>query len=658
MTSQTATEARTAPRASDVRELEAPGSSRNQRWALAGLLVLTGVLYLVGLDQSGWANSYYSAAALAGSQDWTAFLFGSFDASNAISVDKAPAALWPMALSVRFFGLSSWSLLVPQAIMGVASVALLYASVRRWATPAAGLLAGLVLALTPVAALIFRFNNPDALLMLLLLAAVYATQRGIERAASRAGTWWFAAAGVAVGFAFLAKMLQAFLIVPVLAAVVLLAAPVPVWRRISQIGVAAAATLVSAGWWVALVELTPADWRPYVGGSQTNSVLELIFGYNGLGRLTGDEVGSVTGPTGAGAGTSPWGSTGWDRVFGTSWGGQASWLLPAAALLLIAGLALTWHRPRTDRTRAALLIWGGWLVVTWAVFSFAEGIIHEYYAVALVPPIAAIVGIGAVMFWARREQGWARGVLAAVVVISVSWGAVLLGRAEWNAWLVPVVLVFGLGSAALLLAPWRRVWPWTAVVALAAVLLGPAAWTLQTVATPHTGSLPLAGPTVAAQPGGGPGGQGPPGGPTTGGPPTGTTTGGAAPNGGPTAQGGLLDASTPSDEVVGALANDAESYTWVAAAVGAQSAASYQLATELPVLAVGGFNGSDPSPTLAEFQQLVAAGTVHWFVAGDGGGPSNGGSDASVQITEWVASTFEATQYDGVVLYDLSTGTG
>ena len=493
---------------------EAPSgglSPRAARLALACLLGGTAVLYLWGLGASGWANAYYSAAAQAGSQSWTAFLFGSFDAGNAITVDKPPASLWPMALSVRIFGLSSWSILVPQALMGVASVALLYATVRRWASVEAGLLAGLVMALTPVAALIFRFNNPDALLVLLMITAVYAVQRGIDGAATRAGTWWFVLAGAALGFGFLTKMLQAFLVVPALVGVVLLAAPTGMWRRIRLVAVMGAATVVSAGWWVALVELTPADQRPYVGGSQTNSVLELMLGYNGVGRLTGEEVGSVTG---GGPGGSIWGATGWDRVFSASWAGQASWLLPSALVLLAAGLWATRRAARTDRTRASLLVWGGWLVVTALVFSFAQGIIHEYYSVALAPAIAALVGIGAALLWSRRSDWRSRATLAAAGATAAVWAAVLLGRSpDWNPWLVPLVLGLGLGGAAVLLTPWRGWYAWAAAASLVGVLLGPAAWAVQTAATPHTGSLPLAGPTAAARAGAPGAGGGPLGGP-------------------------------------------------------------------------------------------------------------------------------------------------
>ncbi len=333
------------------------------------LLLATAVAYLWGLGDSGWANSFYSAAVEAASKSWKAFFFGSFDAANFITVDKPPAALWVMDLSARLFGLSAWSILVPQALEGVASVAILYTTIRRWFSPGAGLLAGAVLALTPVAALMFRFNNPDALLVLLLTASAYAVVRALERSETK----WLLLAAALLGTGFLTKMLAAFLVVPALVLVYLLAAETGLGRRLWQLLLAAAVLIVSSGWWVAIVQLVPAADRPYVGGSQDNNLLNLIFSYNGFGRLTGNEVGSVGGGGQAG---SMWGATGWSRLFQTDMGGQISWLLPAALILFLVVLIWTWRRGRTDRTRAQMLIWGGWFLVTAVVFSFAQGIIH------------------------------------------------------------------------------------------------------------------------------------------------------------------------------------------------------------------------------------------------------------------------------------------
>jgi 4-amino-4-deoxy-L-arabinose transferase-like glycosyltransferase len=628
-----------------------PRAARSwERQALLGLLGVTALLYLWDLGASGWANAYYSAAAQAGATSWKAWFFGAFDSSSYITVDKPPASIWVMGLSARLFGVNAWSILVPQALMGVASVGVLYATVRRTFTAPAALLAGAVLAVTPVAALMFRFNNPDALLVLLLTGAAYAVVRALQAASTR----WLVIAAALVGTGFLTKMLQAFVLVPVFALVYLCCAPTPLRRRLAQLLAAGAALVVSAGWWVAAVTLWPASSRPYVGGSQHNSVLELVLGYNGLGRLTGNETGSVGGGA-AGAG-GRWGETGFLRMFNSSYGGQISWLIPAALVLMTALLWLSRRAPRSSVQRAQVLLWGGWLLLTGLVFSLAKGIIHEYYSVALAPAIGALVGIGAVSLWRLRSQVVARAARAASLAVTAVWATVLLDRsASWQPWIRPTVLVLGLGAAVAVLGL-DRLSPLAsravAGVALVAALLGPTAYTLSTVTTAHSGSLPTAGPAVAGGRFGGPGG-GPGGGRFQGAPPAGAIA--RAPMGG---AGGLLNASTPGTAVVQALKADASSYTWVAAAVGANTAAGYQLASGEPVMAIGGFNGSDPTPTLAEFQAQVAQGKVHWFISGGlgmGGGPGGGSGTASA-IASWVQSTYQATTVDGVTMYDLTGG--
>jgi 4-amino-4-deoxy-L-arabinose transferase-like glycosyltransferase len=524
-------------------------------------------------------------------------------------------------------------------------------------------------------------------------------------------------------------MLQAFLVIPVFAGVYLLAAPTGGWRRIRQLLLSGLAVVVSAGWWVAVVELVPASARPYIGGSQQNSILELTLGYNGLGRITGNEEGSVgPGRMGGGGGGPFSAQTGWLRMFDTEVGGQISWLLPAALLLLVAGLVLAGRAARTDRTRAGLLLWGGWLLVTGLIFSFMSGIFHAYYTVALAPAVGALVGIGVTLLWRARTALDRRRALAATATLAVTlavtawWSWRLLGRsADWYPWLRTAVLVVGLAAAAVLLLvdrlP-RRVAPVVLALGAVAALAGPVAYALQTAATPHTGSIPSAGPFVQGGPGrggfpggrmpvgmefpggpnggtaqngrfpGGTGGQGQfpgfPGGPNgtlPGGQDDGTGSNGTGSNGGTgqdggTGQqfpggafpggdgrsqrngggmGGLLDAREPSAEMTALLTADADHYTWVAATVGSNNASGYQLATRRPVMPIGGFNGSDPSPTLAQFQQYVAAGKIHYFIGG-GGFRANGGSNASQEIATWVAAHFTARTVDGVTVYDLSSG--
>ncbi|WP_344284904.1 glycosyltransferase family 39 protein, partial [Actinomadura napierensis] len=477
------------------------GPAADPAWARPALLVLlaaTAVLYLWGLGASGWANAFYSAAVQAGATSWKAFFFGSSDAANAITVDKTPGALWPMEITARIFGVNSWSVLAPQALMGVATVATLYAAVRRRFPAWAGLLAGAAFALTPVAALMFRFNNPDALLVLLLTAGAYAALRAQENASTR----WLMVAAACVGTGFLAKMMQAFLVVPVFALVYLISAPTPLRRRLWQLLLAGAALVAAAGWWVLAVALVPASSRPYIGGSQHDSVLELALGYNGLGRLNGEETGGL-GNLNQDAGVG--------RMFGAAIGGQISWLLPAALILLAAGLWATRRAPRTDPARAALLVWGGWLLLTGAIFSEMQGIFHEYYTVALAPAIAALVGIGAALLWERRRTTEGAVFLSVSVAVTAVWAYVLLGRAPgWHPWLGLVVVAAGLLAAAPLAGVRLlrgRLLAAVLVLAAAASLAGPAAYAVDTAGTPHTGSIVTAGPRASG--GFGPGGGGP-----------------------------------------------------------------------------------------------------------------------------------------------------
>jgi 4-amino-4-deoxy-L-arabinose transferase-like glycosyltransferase len=605
------------------------------RWArpaLLALLLATAALYLWGLGSSGWANDYYAAAAQAGTQDLTAWLFGSLDPGNAITVDKPPAALWVMALSGRLFGFSAFTMLLPQALMGVGSVALLYAAVRRTSGPVAGLIAGAALALTPVAALMFRFNNPDALLVLLLVAAAYFTVRATETASTR----WIALAGCAIGFAFLTKMLQAFLVVPGLALVFLVAAPVGLWQRIGKLLVGAAAMIASAGWYVALVSLWPAGSRPYIGGSTDNSLLQLALGYNGIDRVVGGDGGpGGGGPGGGGPGGGAnlffGGDPGIGRLFGQSMGTEASWLLPAALIGLVAGLWFTRRMARTASVRAGLLLWGGWLLVTGAVFSFMDGTIHPYYTVALAPAIAALVGISVWELWRGREFLMPRIVLAAMSAATGIWAFILLDRTpDWLPALRWIVLVGSVVVASMLVVGAHRLGPATAVLALCAMLFGAggtAAYTIETIANAHSGPMTTSGPSRDGGPdagalGGGPGGRGP---------------------------GGAQADNAALAELVKGVGN-----RWAAATVGSFTASSLELQTGASIMAIGGFTGSDNSPTLTQFQAYVAEGQVRYFIPGDREGPPGGRSGTAGDITAWVQQHFKSIDIGGTTVYDLS----
>jgi 4-amino-4-deoxy-L-arabinose transferase-like glycosyltransferase len=681
------------------------------RWTLPALLVLlagTAMLYLWGLSASGMANDFYAAAVQAGTRSWKAFLFGSFDSANFITVDKPPASLWVMELSGRLFGFSSWSMLAPQALEGVAAVGLLYATVRRWSGPVAGLLAGAMLALTPVAVLMFRFNNPDALLTLLMVLGAYAVTRAIERASLR----WMILAGTAVGFGFLTKTLEAFLVLPAFGLVYLVAAPTALRRRLLHLLAGLGALLVSAGWWVLTVQLWPASDRPYIGGSTDNSVLGVAFGYNGLGRITGNEGGGpgtagargggTGGPTPAageavaggfgsraagGGNPSFGGSTGLGRLFGDSMGTQISWLVPAALIGLLAGLWLTRRAPRTDRTRAALLLSGGWLLVTAVVFSYMQGIIHPYYTVVLAPPIAALVAIGGRELWRHRDSWFGRVGLAAMVGATGFWSESLLGRTptwhpELRYALIPLILV----AVIALLVPVRRLARLTVVgMAIAALVgvLGTGGYALSTASTPHSGAIPAAGPNqVTGAMGAGPragGGATAGGGPRAGGgatagggqtagdggrmgggssqmPGGGQTSGGQLPRGGGPMAGGNPDATSTVDSALAALLNNTTT-RWAAAANGSHSAAPLELATGKAVMSIGGFNGTDNAPSLAQFQSYVSHGEIRYYISGGTGRGAGSGGGTGSHIDVWVQQHFTATTVGGTTVYDLTRPT-
>lgn len=712
-----------------------------ERPALLILLVLTAVAYIWGLGQSGWSNSFYSAAVQAGTKSWKAFFFGSIDAANFITVDKPPASLWVMELSTRIFGLNSWSMLVPEALEGVATVWILYITIRRWFSARAAILAGAVLAMTPVAALMFRFNNPDALLVLLLTASAYFFMRALEDGKTK----WLVWASVLIGFGFLTKMLAAFFIIPVFVLVYLMFGPVSLGKRIVQMVISAITVVVSAGWWVAIVQLIPAVNRPYIGSSQKNSILDLIFGYNGLGRLTGNESGmsggngamgapsgnmasqasnmgassndmashaaNMGGP-GGGMGANFGGSTGLFRLFNSQMGGQISWLIPAALILLVVSVWLVRRNWKSDCTVPAMLLWAGTFFITAIVFSFGQGTIHSYYTVALAPSIGAIIGIGVEVLWLRREQLAARIGLAAAIAATAVWSYVLLDRTPtWNSWLRFAILVIGgVAAIAIVIGPklGRNLVIGAAAAGLAASLAGPFAFMVQTIATPHTGSMPSAGPTTSGggfevgqmPPGsnstnsstgqsgssGFGGGQMPPGA-NSANPSTGQTgnTGTGNSNGNNSTnlkQGGFGGADeTPGSAIVKLLQKNDSKYTWVAATVGSQSSAPYQLATGDPIMDIGGFTGSDPTPTLAQFKKYVKEGKIHYFISSGrgfdrmgsnntsngnineetngstsapnlGNGPMGGGSNS--EITNWVQNNFKSTTVDGVTFYDLT----
>jgi 4-amino-4-deoxy-L-arabinose transferase-like glycosyltransferase len=670
------------------------------RPAFWGLLVLTAVVYLWNISVSGYANSFYAAAVQAGTKSWEAWFFGSLDSSNFITVDKPPASLWIMGLSGRIFGFSSTSMLAPEALMAVASVALVWGTVRRTlarlgttTANVGALLAGFVVAATPAAALMFRFDNPDALLVLLMTAGAYCVVRALPR-----GSWrWIALAGVALGFAFLTKMLQGLMVLPAFGLVYLLAARTSWPRRIAGLGIAAGALVVSAGWWVLAVAIWPADARPYIGGSTNNTVLELVFGYNGLGRIFGGSGNGGGGGMGGTAGSSFGGSTGFGRLFSSEMGLEISWLLPAALLALVLGLVAVGRRRLHDPVRAGLMLWGGWLVVTGLVFSFMTGTIHPYYTVALVPAIAGLVGTGGALLWAQRDRALGMLGLAGMIAISSYWGWCLLEEdPSWLPWLKWVMLFGGLASAAVIVVGGfggvQRMVAFGVLSGMLFGLSGSAAYALATVSVGHTGSIPSVGSSGSSSGmgggfGGGTGGAGGAGGTGPGGSTSDSETGsgtegapsgatGEAPEGFPGAAGGT-DSGTGTDAegATSGLQNGAggsgttsaalekllekSTARWAAAVNNDNSAASLELSTGTAVMAIGGWS-DDPTPTLAQFKAYVAKGEIGYYIAsgsmggGTGGPGGSSGTSVATQIQKWVASHYTAKTVGGQTVYDLS----
>ncbi|MEW2358921.1 glycosyltransferase family 39 protein [Spirillospora sp. NPDC029432] len=663
------------------------GGPEDPRWsrpALWAVLLLAFGLYAWNLPDGGYANSYYSAAVKSGTESWKAFFFGSLDSGSFITVDKPPMALWVMGLFARVLGFGTWSLLLPQALMGAASAAVVHATVRRAFGHRAALVAAVVTALTPIAVAINRDNNPDTLLVLLLVLAAWACQRAIESGRVR----WLVAAAFFVGCGFNTKMLQAFVVVPALALAYLVAARPGVVRRIVHLLAAGVAMAVSSFWWMVVVDLIPADRRPFIGGSTDGTVWDLVIGYNGLGRILGEGGGPGGGRGGPGGGGGGFGGeAGAGRLFNDILGGQISWLLPFAALALVAGLVLLWKRPRTDAARAGLVLWGGWLAVHYVVFGFAEGTFHPYYSTAMGPAIGALTGAGAVLLYGayRRSAAWA-WVLPAGVAVMGAWSFVLLDRTpDWNPWLrwaVAAVTVLAVVALAAGRVPRLRARVAVAGLALAVLggLAGPAAYAVSAASSPVNGTNPLAGPSSGQgfggpggrpgvmpgrMPGGGlPGGM-PPGGqgqgqgqddrPQGGEAPGGQAPGGQAPSGRPQG-GGRPGGGGPgggpggqvSDQMVDYLRKNRNGARWLVAVGSSQQASSIILESGEPVIAMGGFTGQDPAMTVEKLQRYVESGQLRYILIGEGrGGPGGGGSS---EVTAWVrknGTLVDASAYGG-----------
>jgi 4-amino-4-deoxy-L-arabinose transferase-like glycosyltransferase len=569
------------------------------RGALVGVLALSALLETWRTTLSGYGNGYYAEAALAADRSWTAMLTNAADPSRLVSLDKGPLPDWVLGLSTRIVGFGSAGLLLPAALFTVATVLVLYDLVRRTLGVRCALLAALILALTPVTVVMGRYDNPDPLLALLLTCSAWALVRALQSGRTR----HVVLAGALVGLGFETKMLEAYLILPALGAALLLAGSGPPAARVRRLGAGALATVAVSVAWYATMMLLPGS-RPYVPETSDDSWFSLIWGANGLKRVTGFPSSRQPGPL---------------RLFAAQIAGQWSWLAPLALLGLVAGLAVHRRAPRTDLRRATLVLLGGWLLAGWAVFSFSRGLFHPYYTTVIAPPTAALAAAGVVTLAPHvRSSRLAGGLLALGVLGSALLGWAILDHTPsflpWLRWLV--LATGGLGATGLVLAstaPGSTGSPSTRAIlaaALAIALLGgPAAYSIATLGFGRSGANPTAGPAQLT-PGRGRAG---------------------------TQQEG---------ELVNYLQTHGEGARYLVAATGADFAAPVGLATTAPVVTLGGFDGSNPAPSVAQVAGLVRTGQLHYLLLA-----SPQPSAASRRLAEWVARA--CSQLRGIPLTGL-----
>lgn len=601
---------------------------RGDALGLGALAAASAVMYFWRLDLNGWGNGYYAAAAQAGAVDWTAFFFGSSDSGNSITVDKLPASIWITSLSVRLFGLSSWSVLGPQALLGVGTVVITYFTVRRHFRHSSAMVAGILLLLTPAASIMFRYNNPDALLVFLLSTATYLMVR-----ASEDGRWrWVLAAGAAIGAAFLTKSAQALLLLPALAGVYLYAGPGQLRRRFLQLLAGLAVAAVPAAVWLITAELTPPEARPYAGGSFNNSFVEVLLRQNGLGRILGAAAGGTPGQDSAPPGP-------FRLIQYSSFGSQGAWLLPAASLLLVAALVLFRRRPRFDPKRATLLLLGGWLATYWATFSFMGGVIHPYYLLALAPPVAMIIGASWQVL--RPAQRWLayRLILALSVLITgvIAFGYLTKSSASGPVFAIGVLILCLISCELVVFRLRNRVARRTAVFFVAATCgLGPLLFSAAAVSTSHTGVTPAASmfgsTTVLDSP-----------------EPSRWPEGNSQ-----SIRGSALGYAADPDVVAFLRAAKNPGTRWIAAFPGALNAARYQLTLEMPVIPVGGFNGGSPYPNPSQLSEYVDAGQIRYYVVRHDSQDIEAEAEFADEVTGWVRANFASEKIGAMDVFDLS----
>ncbi|MGW3032053.1 ArnT family glycosyltransferase [Streptomyces sp. NPDC001178] len=596
----------------------ARGKGFNARVAWWAIMLAATVLFTWDIQHSTY-HPFYSETARSMTESWKGFLFGSFDPAGTITIDKLPGFLWPQALSARIFGFHPWALTLPQVIEGVLSVAVLHRAVRRWAGESAGLLAAGAFTLTPVVAGMFRTEVEDPAFTLCVLLAADATLRAAREARLRpllmAGLW--------VGLGFQAKMLEAWAVLPALGLLYLVSAPATLRRRLAHLATAAAVCVAASASWMVLVALTPAQDRPFIDGTTDNSAFSQVVGYNFLSRfaglgITAKATGSVAATTMAGTVSAHPGAGGpaalWAKMFGPSLASQVGWLYPVAALSVVCGLLRLRGRHRTDPLWAGFLLWGVWLATYFLVFSAGAVGAHTYYMGVVAVPLAALFGGGMVQFWRAwrrgdRTRSWA---LPTAAVSTVAWSAFIATRYTFLPWLAPAAIAagtIGLLLLALSRAPGRRAPSRIAVLGIGAVVTGmllPSAAWASTVLDPKYGhsGMGAAGPVAAwhhhrhdRAPGGGS--------PRATKPPKNTLR-----------YGDRTALTRQQQRFLAFMTAHQGHATFPFATTSRRSASPYILFAGAKVLPMGGFTGAAPTPTGAEFRNLIATGRLRYVVLG------------------------------------------
>lgn len=562
-----------------------PTMVRLNTLALIAILLLGAGLRLWRLGANGFGTEYYAAAVRSMLESWHLFFFNAFDPAGFVSLDKPPVAFWIQAASAWVFGYNGLSLLLPQVVEGLLSIAILRHVVRRHFGEVTGLLAALFLAITPVAVAIDRGNNTDSALVLFLLLAAWATLNAVERPS----LWRISGAMALAGAAFNVKMLVALGVVPILALTYFAAAPVPFWHRVGHLAVSGVALIVVSLSWVVIFDLAPKEQRPYAGSSHTNSMVELVTGHNGIERfirptrtrtpLPQVQPTQTASPRWRLSDTVP---TGPLRLADRHLAGQFAWLLPLALIGAVFAARRVKAAWPLAPSHGSLLLWGGWALTYGLVFSFAGGIFHAYYLAVLGPPLAALAGIGLVALWNERWRwAWPIG-----LVLTAAWQAyIAVDLAAWRINDVPTLLIAALAVGTLVAS--LRI----AHIAAVGLLVLPAAWALSPALKPGSLMLPSASLARVVKP-------------------RDTTrhTGAIT-----------YPPATRDERLLAFLEANHRGERFALATSSAVLAAPVIVRSGLPVMAFGGFSGSDPIVSPDALKQMAERSEVRFVVVGGPG---------------------------------------